>query len=419
LLIEEDGISHIRYFDMSAKHQATQSYIGYVYQGMFALIVLLDASDDGAVGVETADDVELESAGQPTLYQLKHSLGVPSELTEKNVGLWKTLGIWLESGSVKPNTRLVFVTCAAIQQGSSLHALCVHNSDRSDLLSDLEKEAKRVIKEVNHAKGASASIPYKTRFRQCELFLNTPLEDRERLINQIVLQTENFNATRVKDEVAKRLDVFVIADIRSAFYDRLIEWWDVQVTKALLGQRPKMIGKNELLAKFHSLANDLSVNYLPNDFGTIHLGADELSGELGGRMERQIRLVNGGQSRVMRAAKARWQARNQRERWMQENLAVAADLIQFDKRLVDEWGSQHGPMCDDTSEKSEEEKCEAGKKILDWSHDNAPKLVEPPKSTWSDPFLTRGSYQQLAEEMKVGWHPEFSNNSDLKEESDS
>lgn len=404
---------------MSTNHQATDSYIAYVFQGMYALIVLLDAGDDGAVSVETADDVELVSAVQPSLYQLKHSLGTPPKLTEKSVGLWKTLGIWLDSPSVTPATRLVFVTCAEIQPDSPLTALCISDSDRSSVLSLLEAEAKRVVGEVSDARRAGSSPPHADRMRQCESFLRVSRQDRERLIGQIILQAESFGAAEIEREVARRLDSLVIKNIRPSFYPRLIEWWDFQVTKALLGQRPKLIEKQELLSKFHSLMKELDSESLPNDFGGVEPLESDLSGELGGRMERQIRLVNGGQSRVLRAAKARWQARNQRERWMRENLAVAAVLMRFDDRLVGEWADQHGPMCDDTAGRSDGEKCEAGRNILDWSHNTAPGLVEPPKATWSDPFLVRGSYQQLAEEMRVGWHPEFSEHPSLQEEGDS
>ena len=399
-------------------HEATEPYIGYVFQGQFALILLLDAGDEEGVGIETADDVELLSSSQPTLFQLKHSRGNPPTLTEKNSGLWKTLGIWIENTTLYPKNNLVFVTCAELKEGNPLQSLCQSGSDRKAVLVVLENEAKNVIQEVETARLTGQRIPHTERSPACHAFMNLDSKARLDLLKRIIVKPESFNANQVMEEIAKRLDRLVKISLRQALYQRLLEWWDLQVVSALLGKRDRVLQKHELHEKFHSLMTELGTDSLTNDFSEIKPTNDELEGELGGCMERQIRVVKGGESRIHRAAIARWQARNQRDRWMRDNLAAAASLKQYDERLIDEWRGQYEPLCDDVRTTSDEEKCKAGLQLLDWTHNTAPSVVQPPKSTWSDPFLTRGSYQQLSEEMRVGWYPEFESHPELKQESE-
>ena len=101
----------------SSKQDATDSAVGFYYQALFALLLLLDADDGGVVSVETGDDIQV-SVSNPRLFQLKHSRA-PRPLTEKNDGFWKTLGTWMPKLSSSP-LQFVFVTCAQVANGSLL-----------------------------------------------------------------------------------------------------------------------------------------------------------------------------------------------------------------------------------------------------------------------------------------------------------
>src|SRR4051812_45186482 len=102
-------------------HSATHSAIGYYHQGLYALVVLLDAGDGARVSVETADDVTLED-GITSLHQLKHSLDPSSSFTIRTDGLWKTVKVWCDR---KPagDESLVLATCAPLSAGSELMEL--------------------------------------------------------------------------------------------------------------------------------------------------------------------------------------------------------------------------------------------------------------------------------------------------------
>lgn len=70
-------------------------------------------------------------------------------------------------------------------------------------------------------------------------------------------------------------------------------------------------------------------------------------------------------------------------------------------------GDSFYPMKDDLEESPGSDLCKNGCALLDWSHKKAHLEIVPIRSNWKQPFLVQGSYQQLANELKVGWHPEY------------
>ena len=394
----------------SSQTDATDSALGFYFQACYALIVLLDTGDDDSVSVETQDDVE-QFGTNPTLRQLKHSLGKPGPLSEKNDGLWKTIGIWLKVFPARKH-RFIFVTCAEIDAVSSLLELASPGA-RNGVLKLLEEEAKRVVDAVSKdassaatTKGPNNPTPYKDRIGPSREFLKLSQADRQEFLKRLTIIHRNFNATKLPFEVEKRLSNYK-KTTRSQLSELLLQWWDRRVALSLTNQAPREITKEELLDRLHMLNDQLADDNLPDHFSFTE--PPSLKSELGLSMEEQIKLVNGGPARVSRAAKARWRARNQRNRWLSSNIGLAAELGQFDARLVEHWYERHAPLCDDckTNGWDEKKKVSEGLGLLDWSHHEAPTTIPAVRPKWDKAFFTQGTYQQLADEKKVGWHPEY------------
>ncbi|WP_368298402.1 ABC-three component system protein [Cytobacillus firmus] len=391
-----------------SQHSADASLLGYYFQGMYALVKLLDANDYDRISIETVDDVYLDG-NVKTLYQLKHSLDSNGKLNEKNDGLWKTIRIWakmLEKDEVDETTFFIFVTPLRIDESCSLIDLSKNNSNRGKVVDDLLIEAERVAVKRELARSEKKDIPYKKRWPGCEAYLSLSPEQRIDLVNKITIHPNNFNIKDIHNEVNVRIKNTVPLGIRSKLVERLIEWWDRRVVLGLLNEASRDISKNELIQYIVILVNELSDENLTDDYGDRGEEA-EILGELGGNMEAQIDLVNGGIARKKRAAIARWQARNQRERWLDEDLINGIELIRLDKRLINVWDDYFQTMKFDLDGEEEKVLSDNGRSLLDWSHRKAYQEVTPVREGWRQPYLVQGSYQQLAEDLKVGWHPHF------------
>lgn len=381
-------------------HSATHSAIGYYHQGLYALVVLLDAGDGARVSVETAEDVTVEDGGT-SLHQLKHSLDPSSSFTVKTEGLWKTVKAWCDR---KPaaDELLVLATCAPLQQGSALAELTRTGQPRSaTLLGAFNDEATRVRTE-RAAPGESK--PHAKRAPGCEAWLNLLPEKRHALLDRMLLVPSSFTAADVPVEVAKRLKC-VLADVRAQITERLIEWWDRQVVLSLLKKRERWLSKTELLGRIEQLIIEHSNRGLP-DYIAGQEPAD-INAEMTGTMVRQIELVSGGPPRIKRAAVARWRVRTLRERWLLDDFSIAAELDRFDDALVERWRDRFEPMQHDCLAVDDAERSKRGLVLLDWSHHAAPAEVPPIRPLFTAEYLVQGSFQQLAEEERVGWHPHY------------
>jgi len=387
-----------------SRFEATDSSLGFYYQSSYSLILLTRSDDDGAVSVETTDDVLLNSGGTPSLHQLKHSMGTPPKLTVKNDGLWNTIGNWLSLRDW-PRYEFVFVTCAELSSESNLCGLASTSREGIDAaLRSLENEAESVLNPLKK-EGHKKSPEHRVRKSACVRFLAISPEERKQFVSKLTLITSSFNAGEIPEQISRHALGMYPVSLRNNLAERLIEWWDRRVARSLLKLSPRQITKLELLEQLSHLHAELREPYLPADFHTKI--PDSLDSELGGFMERQIEIVDGGQQRLERAARDRWRARNQRERWLADELAFAEELSDFNDRLIEAWRDKHGPMCDDKARADNDEQKAAGRDMLDWSHEGAALSGIEIREGVGFPFFIRGSLQQLSEELLVGWHPKF------------
>lgn len=427
---------------MSPRNDATDSYLGFVFQGLYALILLLDAGDGDTVSVETQDDVALEGR-ELVLSQLKHSLGTPPDLRITNVGFWKTVRFWAEwliadrerrplhspgtaaqipSDSVtpssspsaeppRPGTRFCFITVAAVGNDDAL-AKAVEGrargaGDIASLVEALATEAQRVDDERAEARAAHEPLPHAERAAGCTAFLGLSPDERTRFVERLTILPGHFRITDIQAQVVARLRGRVRVATQERIAERLIEWWDRQVALALMGRRSRGITKEELSGAVHDIIAEHGTRTLPDDFSWRRPADEDLAAERGNNIERQIALVRGGEHRVDRALLARWRARAQRERWTGSDVSLAPILQKFDDQLKEAWAEKFGPMCDDCVGLGDHEVCRHGRDLVDWAHDDAPRQVPPPRVEWSQPFYAQGMLQQFADQLEVGWHPEF------------
>ncbi|WP_214797092.1 ABC-three component system protein [Exiguobacterium sp. s5] len=394
---------------MTNIHSADASFLGYYYQGMYALVKLLDAEDFDKISIETEDDVFL-SGKSKTLYQLKHSLNSKGNLTEKNEGLWKTIRIWsdkLNNSETNESIYFIFVTPLGIKRSSLLIDFTFEKNNRSKLVKLLYMEATRVRNEREDAKlKGKIPLPHQTRAEGCNAFLSLSDTQRTELVNKITIHPNSFNLKQINSEVEKRIKNAIPIKIRKLLIERIIEWWDRRVVLGLLNEAEREIQKSELTQQIYNIYSQFQEDSLPDDYSDKDEEVD-VEQEMRGMMEYQIDLVNGGTHRKKRAAIARWQAINQRDKWISQDVIHSAELNKLDKQLIKVWEDSFEPMRNDLFSENEETLCKEGCKLLDWSHQKAHLEIVPIRNSWKQPFLVQGTYQHLSDELKVGWHPNY------------
>lgn len=390
-----------------ATHAAEAAALGFYYQALFALVTLVaQATDDAAVAIERLDDVELVADGNTLLYQLKHSISLtPPPVTLASRALWKTLKVWIDAlpELTLSETTLHLVAIGSIPEDSPLRALLELGSDRSQLVAAMIKEAQRVMDARVAAAHAQKKLPFSDRVDGCEAFLTLTETERDNLVCRIQVQPQSPTVGQIEERIANHLKVLP-AEHRAFVAERLVEWWDRQVIYSLCGKRSRVMTRIELQRQISSIIGDIEAERLVPDFMTVMPPEDY---QPDGMLMQQIRLVAGAQSDICKAIREEWRAREQRAKWVDANTAMASKINDHDLVLQEEWSDRHMQMAEACLESDGKHKCQLGLELLRWTHERAPGEVPPIGEGWSAPYYVRGSYQVLAIDLKVGWHPDY------------
>lgn len=390
-------------------HAAEAAALGFYYQALFALVTLISlTTDDAAVAVERLDDVEVIADGNTLLYQLKHSMSVaPPPVTLASRALWKTIKVWIDTlpALTLSETTLHLVAVGQIPSDSPLNTLLQTSTDRTELLKAMLKEAQRVVDARAAAELAKKKLPFGDRVDGCEAFLALSETERHNLIRRVIVQQVSPTIDEIEGLVAARLALLLPIEQRQPVAKRLVEWWDRQVVYSLCGKRDRALTRAELLHQISSIIGDIEEDRLVPDF---NLATPPDNYQPDGMLTRQIHLVEGQRSDFAKAIREEWRAREQRSKWVNENPAMASIINDYDLVLQEHWSDRHTQMVEECSELEEKMKCESGLKLLRWTHEGAPQSVQPISERWLDPYYVRGSYQVLAIDLKVGWHPDYS-----------
>lgn len=391
----------------SGTHAAEGSALGFWFQAYFALLTLVSlATDDAAIGVEQLDDVDLKADGQTLLYQLKHSISAsPPPITINSRSLWRTVKVWIDAlpQLTLAETTLHLIAVGPIPTESPLRALTDPDADRADLVAAMIAEAERVIEAREAAAKAKKTLPFPDRVDACRAFLALSEHERLNLLRRTVIRPDSPTVAEIEQRIAGHFQ-FVLPEHRSAVAKRLIEWWDRQIVYSLCGERDRLITRAELQGQIMDVVADLEQGKLVAEFETVSHPEDY---QPDGMLARQIGLVKGKPYDLERAIREEWKAREQRARWLADNPAMATKITAYDVVLREHWSDRHAELVDACASLDEDGKCESGLKLLRWTHHEAPTTVRPIAEGWGAPYYVRGSYQVLAINLKVGWHPDY------------
>jgi hypothetical protein len=388
-------------------HSAEAPALGFFYQAFFALLTLLTQdTDNAAVGIEQLDDVELRVDGSKLLYQLKHSISAaPPPITLKSKALWRTIKVWIDAlpQLILSETTLHLIAVGSIPEDDPLKVLSSEGTQRDDLVEAMAAEAERVINARAVAAKARKTLPFSERIAGCEAFHALSRAERLNLLRRIIVKSDAPSIAHIEERVAEHLKILP-RDQRSAVARRLVEWWDRQIVYSLCGKRDRVIWRTELQQQISIIIRDIEEDKILPDFETVSPPEDY---QPDGMLARQIRLVEGKLSDLSKAIREEWRAREQRSKWINDKLSMATVIGEYDRVLEEHWSDLHCQMVEDCAKLRHNEKCDAGLKILRWTHEEAPNTVRPIAQGWSAPYYVRGSYQVLAINLRVGWHPDY------------
>ena len=381
---------------------AADPALGYLYQVRCALLWSLRKLKEVPTfeaSIETLDDVAFESQGMPTeLLQTKLHKNKGANLTDSSPDIWKTIRIWLaelDTNYITNTTDLYLVTTENAAPGTIAAYLKNDLRDTDAALALLETTSRT----SSNTKNAAA---YKA-------FLSKTPVERLNLIERIVVLDNSPDITDLNDQLRKELFYAVDRDHQDIFLSYLEGWWFGRIIKQLrnidTGDR---VLSEELEAQMADLRDSFKLDSLPvsEDLKYYELDADTAEAHAGLPFVQQIELATTNSKRITAAIRDYYRAFEQRSRWQREELLFIGDLSNYEKTLTEEWELIFAETEDELNQDAREsEKKKAARAVLKWAETGS--INARIKPGVADPFITRGSLHILANDMRIGWHPEF------------
>lgn len=386
---------------MSSIFSASSQALGYFYQTKAALLLLLECEfEEAELSLELADDATLELPTGDVLYaQYKHTLRTPASLTDSCADFWKSVRVWCHIANERGNSldKCIFslISTSSVPTSSSLRFLR-ESADRDTVAA--MKELTRIAEESTNAKLVAAF----------KAFLGLDEITRQALVDSIYIIDGQPNIV----EIDQRIRKFISCSVKKEFVGKLLRsvegWWYSRACSSFAGQASASIKRFEVTDKIA----DLGAEYLPINL-PIHydsqMPTDEFLQNVDDRQfVVQLNRIGIKKPRIEKAIVDYYRAFEQRSRWAREDLLVDGELEKYERKLVEEWDRVRCELIEqlEMDQLPDDQLMALGRKVYRWAEIEA---NIPIRRLVSEPFVTRGSFQMLADSAspRVWWHPKF------------
>lgn len=377
-------------------HDASASALGYLYQSQWPLVELLRRAGDepdSALTLELYDDVSWEKDGTPTeLLQLKHHVKAAGSLGDKADDLWRTIRVWMNAhppGDPSGPTQIL-VTTQTAAAGTAAAALRTGARDPATGRQLLENAAREST--------AQASRDVRQRF------LDLSDGDRAVFVDRIhVLDAEPSIGENLEAELRRVLYLVLPKDHEQTFIDQLWGWWH-RVAVNLLRRTRGTITALDLKAKIDELRNAFAGDNLPTLVRRDDIDYDVEETYANRKFVEQLRWIALTAKLLQKAMIDYYRAYTQRALWVDDNLVALDELQAFEADLVDEWERQFEFMkmkLPPGADAGDQDR--AGQELFRLVTENSNVRLR----AYDEPFYTHGTLHGLADDGRVGWHPNF------------
>lgn len=402
------------------RHNAPGQMGGYLFQPERALYWLAKSGRGGKVGIEVGDDIVFLSKNGNKIYeQDKHSISAGNPFRDKGKNLWNTLNIWLKSVKTDEvelkKTRFLLVTnkvvpdCLARDIGKAKDKCEVKKC--IDKLRKIGKEPSNDIAKI------------------CNEVLSYGDDDLGNIIERISLCDGN-DKTYGDDLREEVLDLLHVPENipEEEIIHPLLGWVHDKALYLLRKRESIWLSNSGFNKKYLNTISKCNNSLFSEKAKTLISVTDsQRKSNMEQLFVKQLTALNLSKedNQIIDAIDDFIMCASERTRFSKEGCLTETDFIEFEDRLFDRWKNifdkcigiyrsqeeRLNKAMPDLIRKAEE----VGHEILGDTLDHRESLAGQPTEQF---YLTRGTYHRLANELKLGWHPDYKNMFDKYKGSD-
>ncbi len=394
--------------DNASPFDASASALGYLHQCLYALLLGLQRDEEAnlSISIEKLDDIAFhDDPSSPDLakelLQVKHHIERTGGLGDRSEDIWKTLRIWVEAVKNK-QTDLDHVTLCLLTTSTptNRNAIRLLSPDSS------QRKTEEARSKLEKAGAASTSDVVANVYAE---YMSLSETQRKKLFKAIYLLDSSAMAVELQAKIASAVRLAVEPQHRSAFVERLQGWWYQRVVQHLSEPSNKPIPIEAIQRQIHEIRNQFRRECLPDDLLDREVPAEATPDDDDRVFVLQLVLIGLSPPRLRVAQEDQYRAFTQRSRWVKDKLIGMEEGTKFERRLIDGWNLKFLIMQDEVVEGVDDTRlARHGINLYSWVETEAPAQ----SSLWIRPqfqsaYMVRGSFHMLANDLRVGWHPEY------------
>ena len=373
------------------KNSAVGPYLGYALQVVRFTQYLMDQEPQKFVSLEYLDDVCVHDEHGATILEQNKSSLVGNPLSDKSIEFWKTILNWLHhiTKHGTNNDRLTFrlyVIGGNPGNWATWINDCNTQSEADKIISDLSAFLKQFDKRTGAGKIINA-------ISSCET-----LKLRYVFINTTILCTKSSPLSPIRKyfrmtQEPETIDLMVSLAIGNTkrIIDDQLRFMNDPLLKVETYQKQfrQLYRKHDLSCVLPELSSKPQQKTLIHTFQQNPVFVQQLS------------AVNASRNMILKAVSAVLRTRQEFERWAANCLIYAGSVDELFEILVDHFEDLAAYVEIDKAHLADAQKGYAI--YLDCCRVQTTIERKP-----MPPFVIRGSYNELADEIRVWWHPSFS-----------
>jgi hypothetical protein len=372
------------------KHAAPGPYLGFALQPVRLCFHLLTCPAGAKVSLEHLDDVAIHYPdGNVTLEQTKSALR-QNPLTDWSDELWKAIANWLDgiaSGQLTPGKSRFQLYVTPPRQGDWAQAL-------SDAATEANVEVFLAAVKGKHAKlkkpkGCESNL-------QC--FLNASSESRNAVTMHFKLLTEDADPI---DPLRNLIKTSVAPELVDHLCHSAIGMAKEQADRLIRNGQPALIAGDAFKANFIAFVRKINIPGLLSSLTPPPPNMD-VAAVLSARpiFIRQLEIIDAAEHDRVRAVSDFLRASADKSTWAEQGLVFEGSLTEWDDFLVGRHGLISGEIADLHANR---DAVFRGRMV----YRQCAQLQAPLEGRAVPGHFVHGSFNALADVLRLGWHPDY------------
>ena len=236
-----------------------------------------------------------------------------------------------------------------------------------------------------------------------DAFLSLPHTTQKVLLANVWVFDGAPSLVDVRDEIETILHYSAPHDQVPQLTDELEGWWFDRVSRALTKTTPTTIFLTSIQSKVSELREKFKLGHLPLDHAIDAMPPVTALPPDDRTFIRQMKLVHVSLDEARATVHDYYRAYRQRSRWAREHLLLDGEVEGYDRNLCDAWHRSFLAHTADIAEEASDATREAqGRIVFRWARQH-----QKPLRNRDELWLSSGSFQMLADQLRVGWHPNY------------